>query len=119
MVSAQGEPARVHDRSAARPDQGDEGRRFRHAVALRGASRAAHADPGLLNDAEEQLAQLRGAETGSTADVARHLLQTLRHGAGLLDQALRHTAAAALNVGVPAQRRGRVGGSALPRRSDS
>lgn len=56
---------------------------------------------GLINEAEEQLGQLRGAQTGSTADVAQHLLQTLRHGAGLLDQALRHTAAAALNAGVP------------------
>ncbi|GAA1934145.1 DNA-binding protein [Streptantibioticus ferralitis] len=54
----------------------------------------------LVNDAEEQLTQLRGAQYGKTADAARQLLDNLGHAATLIDQALRETAAAALQAGV-------------------
>ncbi|WP_105974950.1 TniQ family protein [Streptomyces geranii] len=55
----------------------------------------------LVNSAEEQLIQLRGAQTGSSADVAQHLLRILSYSAGLLDKALQHTVVAAVNAGVP------------------
>ncbi|MFE4915513.1 DNA-binding protein [Streptomyces sp. NPDC056652] len=55
----------------------------------------------LVNSAEEQLIQLRGAQTGSSADVAQHLLRILSYSAGLLEQALQHTVVAAVNAGVP------------------
>lgn len=54
----------------------------------------------LVNDAEEQLTQLRGAQYGKTADAAQQLLGNLGHAATLIDQAIRETAAAALTVGV-------------------
>ncbi|WP_406173230.1 hypothetical protein [Streptomyces canus] len=57
----------------------------------------------LVNGAEEQLIQLRGAQTGSSADVAQHLLRLLRYSADLLDKALQHTVVAAVNAGVPPQ----------------
>ncbi|MER8003974.1 hypothetical protein [Streptomyces sp. NPDC095613] len=53
----------------------------------------------LVNDAEEQLTQLRGAQYGKTADAAQQLLGNLGHAATLIDQALRETAAA-LTAGV-------------------
>lgn len=55
----------------------------------------------LVNSAEEQLIQLRGAQTGSSADVAQHLLRILSYSAGLLEKALQHTVVAAVNAGVP------------------
>ncbi|MGW1997455.1 DNA-binding protein [Embleya sp. NPDC001921] len=55
----------------------------------------------LVGEAEEQLLQLRGAQTGSTADAARHLLGNLSRGVGFLERALCRTAVAALNAGVP------------------
>ncbi len=54
----------------------------------------------LLDDAREQLAQLHGTQNGTTAEVARTLLEHLSHSAGLIDQALLHTAAAAVAAGV-------------------
>ncbi|WP_346093969.1 DNA-binding protein [Streptomyces olivaceiscleroticus] len=42
----------------------------------------------LVDGAEEQLIQLRGAQTGSSAAVARHLLRGFSHAAELIDQSL-------------------------------
>jgi hypothetical protein len=69
-----------------------------------------------IGDAEEQLVQLRGAQSGPTADVARQLLQTLSYSADLLDQALREAVVAAVNAGVAPQdvaRWARLSASAL------
>ncbi|WP_317453620.1 DNA-binding protein [Streptomyces sp. CBMA152] len=55
----------------------------------------------LLGDAEEQLQQLRGAQSGTTADAAQYLLQGLGRGLDLLDQVLLRITAAAANAGVP------------------
>ncbi|WP_329503378.1 hypothetical protein RFN58_00050 [Streptomyces iakyrus] len=54
----------------------------------------------LVNDAEEQLTQLRGAQYGKTADAAQQLLGNLGHAATLIEQAVRETAAAALGAGM-------------------
>lgn len=54
----------------------------------------------LIEAAQEELLQLRGAHQGRTADAARLLLQRLSHSVDLLDQALRETALAAVNAGV-------------------
>ncbi|MEV7544945.1 DNA-binding protein [Streptomyces sp. NPDC089915] len=54
----------------------------------------------LIEAAEEELLQLRGAHQGRTADAARLLLQQLSHSIGLLDQALREAALAAVTAGV-------------------
>ncbi|WP_308379505.1 hypothetical protein [Streptomyces sp. ISL-43] len=54
----------------------------------------------LIDTAQEELLQLRGAHKGRTTDAARLLLQRLSHSINLLDQALRETALAALNAGV-------------------
>ncbi|WP_406212005.1 DNA-binding protein [Streptomyces canus] len=54
-----------------------------------------------IESAEEQLLQLRGVQTGPTADVAPQLLRTLRHSAALIDNAWKRTALVALNAGMP------------------
>ncbi|MFD6028541.1 DNA-binding protein [Streptomyces griseoluteus] len=54
-----------------------------------------------IDSAEEQLLQLRGVQTGPTADVARRLLRGLGHSAGLIENAWKRTAVAAVNGGVP------------------
>ncbi len=54
-----------------------------------------------IDSAEEQLLQLRGVQTGPTADVARRLLHGLGHSAGLLEAAWKRTAVAAVDGGVP------------------
>ncbi|MEU1782142.1 hypothetical protein ABZ545_22035 [Streptomyces abikoensis] len=54
----------------------------------------------LLGDAEEQLQQLRGAQVGTTPEVARSLLEGLSRGTDLLDQVLLRVMAAAVNAGV-------------------
>ncbi|MGW3202366.1 DNA-binding protein [Streptomyces sp. NPDC001118] len=54
----------------------------------------------LVNDAEEQLTQLRGAQYGKTSDAAQQLLGNLGHAATLIEQAVRETAAAALAAGM-------------------
>ncbi|MEU2856630.1 DNA-binding protein [Streptomyces syringium] len=55
----------------------------------------------LIDSAEEQLLQLRGAQSGPTAEVARQLLRSLGHSAGLIEAAWKRTAVAAVNGGVP------------------
>jgi hypothetical protein len=54
----------------------------------------------LVNDAEEQLTQLRGAQYGKTADAAQQLLGNLGHAATLIEQAVQETSAAALGAGM-------------------
>ncbi|MFJ8806245.1 DNA-binding protein [Streptomyces sp. NPDC102490] len=54
-----------------------------------------------IDSAEEQLLQLRGVQTGPTADVAQRLLRGLGHSAGLIENAWKRTAVAAVNGGVP------------------
>ncbi|WP_447034599.1 DNA-binding protein [Streptomyces sp. DSM 118878] len=55
---------------------------------------------GLVNGAQEQLTHLRGAQQGKAVDAARQLLGSLGHAATLIDQAVRETAAGALQAGV-------------------
>ncbi|WP_308268684.1 DNA-binding protein [Yinghuangia soli] len=54
----------------------------------------------LVKEAEEQLVQLRGAQTGSTADAAQQLLENLSRAVDLLGNARWRTAVVALNAGV-------------------
>nr|CAF31861.1 putative DNA-binding protein [Streptomyces hygroscopicus subsp. hygroscopicus] len=54
-----------------------------------------------LDSVQEQLLQLRGVHSGPTADVARRLLRGLGHSAGLIENAWKRTALAAVNGGVP------------------
>ncbi|MET8930138.1 hypothetical protein ABZX42_14245 [Streptomyces sp. NPDC004611] len=54
-----------------------------------------------IESAEEQLLQLRGVQTGPTADIAQQLLRNLRHSAALIDNAWKRTALAAVNAGMP------------------
>lgn len=54
-----------------------------------------------IGSAEEQLLQLRGVQSGPTAEVARRLLRGLGHSAGLIENAWKRTAVAAVNGGVP------------------
>lgn len=54
----------------------------------------------LVNDAEEQLTQLRGVQYGKTAEAAQQLLGNLGHAATLIEEAVRETAAAALAAGM-------------------
>ncbi|MFB7552972.1 DNA-binding protein [Streptomyces sp. NPDC056154] len=54
----------------------------------------------LLGEAEEQLQQLHGAQVGTTAEVARHMLESLSRGTDLLDQVLLRVMVAAVNAGV-------------------
>ncbi|MFJ1561864.1 DNA-binding protein [Streptomyces mirabilis] len=56
-----------------------------------------------IESAEEQLLQLRGVQTGPTADVAQRLLRSLRHSAALIDNAWKRTALAAANAGMPVE----------------
>ncbi|APU38417.1 TniQ family protein [Streptomyces sp. TN58] len=55
----------------------------------------------LIDGAEEQLAQLRGVQSGPTAEVAEQLLRGLGHSAGLIEAAWKRSAVAAVNGGVP------------------
>ncbi|MFF2655418.1 DNA-binding protein [Streptomyces sp. NPDC058045] len=55
----------------------------------------------LIDSAQEQLLQLRGVQTGATAEVARQLLRGLGHSAGQIEHARKRTAVAAVNGGVP------------------
>ncbi|MEW2325341.1 DNA-binding protein [Streptomyces griseoincarnatus] len=54
----------------------------------------------LVKEAGEQLEELRGGHSGTTAEVARTLLEHLSRSAALIDQALVDTAAAAVAAGV-------------------
>jgi hypothetical protein len=53
----------------------------------------------LLDEAREELRQLRGVQSGTTAEVARTLLEHLGQSAELIDQTVLHTAAAAVVPG--------------------
>ncbi|MFF5107337.1 DNA-binding protein [Streptomyces sp. NPDC000134] len=57
----------------------------------------------LLDEAREELAQLRGVQSGATAEVARTLLEHFSQSAELIDRAVLHTAAAAAAAGVALQ----------------
>lgn len=54
-----------------------------------------------VDDAAEQLAGLRGTQTGTAREAGRLLLTTLARSIGLLEEALLQTADAALEAGVP------------------
>ncbi|MES9512135.1 DNA-binding protein [Streptomyces sp. NPDC000609] len=54
----------------------------------------------LLGEAEEQLQELRGAQVGATAEVARSMLEGLSRGTDLLDQVLGRVMVAAVDAGV-------------------
>lgn len=54
----------------------------------------------LLGEVEEQLQQLRGAQVGTTAEVARSMLEGLSRGTDLLGQVLLRVMVAAVNAGV-------------------
>ncbi|WP_331747553.1 DNA-binding protein (plasmid) [Streptomyces sp. NBC_00984] len=54
----------------------------------------------LLGEVEEQLQQLRGAQVGTTAEVARSMLEGLSRGTDLLDQVLGRVMVAAVNAGM-------------------
>ena len=57
----------------------------------------------LLDESREQMAQLRGVQSGTTAEVARALLEHLSHSAELIDRAVLHAAATAVAAGVALQ----------------
>lgn len=59
----------------------------------------------LVDEAREQLVELRGVHSGTTAEVARALLEHLSRSAALIDETLVHTATAA--VAPPGLRRRR------------
>ncbi|WP_308016634.1 MULTISPECIES: DNA-binding protein [Streptomyces violaceusniger group] len=54
----------------------------------------------LVKEAGEQLVELRGVHSGTTAEVARTLLEHLSESAALIEKALVHTATAAVTAGV-------------------
>ncbi|MDX2762921.1 DNA-binding protein [Streptomyces europaeiscabiei] len=54
----------------------------------------------LVKEAGEQLVELRGVHSGTTAEVARSLLTQLSESAALIEKALVHTATAAVTAGV-------------------
>lgn len=54
----------------------------------------------LVDEARELLVELRGVRSGTTAEVARALLEHLSQSAELIDRAVLHTAAAAVAGGV-------------------
>ncbi|WP_328443351.1 TniQ family protein [Streptomyces sp. NBC_00386] len=54
----------------------------------------------LVKEAGEQLVELRGVHSGTTAEVARTLLEHLGRSAELVEEALAHTAVAAVTAGV-------------------
>ncbi|MEU0009600.1 hypothetical protein ABZ079_36715 [Streptomyces sp. NPDC006314] len=54
----------------------------------------------LVDEAREQLVELRRVHSGTTAEVARTLLEHLSQSAELIDRAVLHTAAAAVASGV-------------------
>ncbi|MFE7560808.1 DNA-binding protein [Kitasatospora sp. NPDC057500] len=55
---------------------------------------------GLLESAEEQLVQLRGAQRGSSAQAAERLLRGLGYAVGQLQEAVREVSEAAVEAGV-------------------
>ncbi|WP_308315621.1 TniQ family protein [Streptomyces sp. ISL-100] len=81
---------------AAEAQSGGSGTRWRATVPAEQRFRITQ----LVDEAREQLVELRGVHSGTTAEVARTLLEHLSHSADLIDQALVHTAAAAVASGV-------------------
>ncbi|WP_329374423.1 DNA-binding protein [Streptomyces sp. NBC_01483] len=81
---------------AAEAQAGGSGTRWRATVSAEHRFRITR----LLDEAREELAQLRGAQSGTTAEVARTLLEHLSQSAELIDRAVLHTAAAAVAAGV-------------------
>ncbi|MEV5433185.1 DNA-binding protein [Streptomyces sp. NPDC052701] len=81
---------------AAEQQSGGSGTRWRATVS---AEHRLHIEQ-MIGQAREHLVQLRGVHSGTTAEVARTLLQHLSHSAALIDQALVDTAAAAVAAGV-------------------
>ncbi|MET7906215.1 hypothetical protein ABZS86_34080 [Streptomyces sp. NPDC005355] len=81
---------------AAEQQSGGSGTRWRATVS---AEQRSHITQ-LVDEAREELVELRGVHSGTTAKVARTLLEHLSHSAALIDQALVHTAAAAVAAGV-------------------
>ncbi|MEU9412324.1 hypothetical protein AB0E08_42440 [Streptomyces sp. NPDC048281] len=81
---------------AAEAQEGGSGTRWRATVS---AEHRFHITR-LLDEAREELAQLRGVQSGTTAEVARELLERLSQSAELIDRAVLHTAAAAVTAGV-------------------
>ncbi|MFD5341231.1 DNA-binding protein [Streptomyces hawaiiensis] len=81
---------------AAEQQSGGSGSRWRAAVSAEHRFQLEQ----LIDQAREQLVELRGVHSGTTAEVARTLLQHLSHSAALIDQALVGTAAAAIAAGV-------------------
>ncbi|MEU6846305.1 hypothetical protein ABZ930_30965 [Streptomyces sp. NPDC046716] len=81
---------------AAEARAGGSGTRWLAAVPAEQRSRITQ----LTEEACEQLAGVRGGHSGTTADVARSLLERLSRSADLVDQVVLETAAAAVAAGV-------------------
>ncbi|MFG3007414.1 TniQ family protein [Streptomyces calvus] len=81
---------------AAEQQSGGSGSRWRAAVSAEHRFQLEQ----LIAQAREQLVELRGVHSGTTAEVARTLLQHLSHSAALIERALVGTAAAAVAAGV-------------------
>ncbi|AOR29695.1 DNA-binding protein [Streptomyces fodineus] len=81
---------------AAEAQSGGSGTRWRATVSAEQRFRITQ----LVDEAREQLVELRGVHSGTTAEVARTLLEHLSHSAALIDRALVHTATAAVAAGV-------------------
>ncbi|MER6330536.1 DNA-binding protein [Streptomyces sp. NPDC001034] len=84
---------------AAEQQSGGSGTRWRAAVSAEHRFRIEQ----MIGEAREQLGPLRGVHSGTTAEVARTLLEHLSRSAALVDQALVDTATAAVAAGVAVQ----------------
>ncbi|MEU6370337.1 hypothetical protein ABZ876_32610 [Streptomyces sp. NPDC046931] len=84
---------------AAEAQSGGSGTRWRATVS---AEHRFHITQ-LVDEAREQLVQLRGVHSGATAEAARTLLEHLSESAELIDRALVRTASAAVAAGVALQ----------------
>lgn len=91
-------PSQLRVRAAER-QAGGSGTRWRATVPAEHRLRITQ----LLDESREQLAQLRGVQSGTTAEVARTLLEHLSQSAELIDRAVLHTATAAVAAGVALQ----------------
>ncbi|MGP3974468.1 DNA-binding protein [Streptomyces sp. 8N114] len=81
---------------AAEQRSGGSGTRWRATVSAEQRLRISQ----LLDEAREGLEQVRGAQSGTTAEVARTLLEHLSQSVELIDRAVLDTAAAAVAAGV-------------------
>ncbi|WP_405763982.1 TniQ family protein [Streptomyces sp. NBC_00080] len=84
---------------AAEAHSGGSGTRWRTTVSAEQRFHIAQ----LVKEAGEQLVELRGVHSGTTAEVARTLLEHLSESAALIEKALVHTATAAVTAGVSLQ----------------